>query len=248
MKLATSIFASLALVAGSAHADILIAQDNFDTAATGWATQWALATAKNAAPAAIKASAGSTALVITGNNDNVAVRTLAERQDSDVYVDFTLQYSGILGANDFVGLWFGSSSGPNIGLKANCGVTSTCTTDLFVRTSGSGGTYLLQSDLQAGTSYSLSGHLYKSGASQYYDRFDAWFKPTGSDVAAQIVTAKGNSNVTSFANIGFRSANIDNNVAVTVDNLRVAEVPEPGSVALLGLALAGFAMMRRRRA
>ena len=247
MKLITTLIASFAfMAAGAAHADIVSANDNFDGASSGWKSDWQLAGGK-VAPAAIKLSGGDTALVITGNNDNAAVRTLAERQSADVFVDFTLQYSGTLGANDFVGLWFGSSAGPNIGLKANCGVDGACTNDLFVRLSGSGGTYLLMSDLQAGTSYALSGHLYKSGTSKFYDRFDAAFKPTGSSIAGAKVTARGNSNVTSFVDIGVRSANIDKGVTVTLDDLRIAEVPEPASVALFGLALAGFAVMRRRK-
>ena len=39
--------------------------------------------------------------------------------------------------------------------------------------------------------------------------------------------------------LGFRSANLDNKLNVSIDNLRGANVPEPGSLAPMGLALAG---------
>jgi hypothetical protein len=255
MKLSTSILAAFAFAtAGVANATTITAQDNFDGVSAGWNGDWTLAAApaRKPAPASIKQSGGSMALVFAADSNNAAVRELATVQTADVFVDFTLQYSGVLGTNDFVALWFGDSNGPNIGLKANCGDTSkqsTCTTDLFVRTSGSSGYFLPGSDLVAGQSYQVFGHLYKSSdkPNAHYDRFDAWFQQTGLDVVSQVVTATGNSSIGSFNTLGFRSANIDNNVTVTIDNLHVANVPEPGSLMLMGVAAAGFAAVRRRR-
>ncbi|MGJ7916072.1 PEP-CTERM sorting domain-containing protein [Massilia sp. LXY-6] len=255
MKISAAIFAALAFAtAGAANATLITAQDNFDGVSAGWNGDWTLAaaTGKKPAPASITQSGGSTALVFAADANNAAVRNLASVQTTDVFVDFTLQYSGVLGTNDFVALWFGDSNGPNIGLKANCGgdpKQPTCTNDLFVRTSGQGGYFLPGSDLVAGQSYQVFGHLYKSSDKDnaHYDSIDAWFKPTGSDVVSALVTATGNSSIASFDSLGFRSANIDNNVKVTIDNLHVANVPEPGSLMLMGVAFAGFAAARRRR-
>lgn len=252
MTFKRTLIAALAFAAaGAANANIVTSETNFDSAAngTGWNGAWNLVpgTTKNPSPASVVSSS----LVFTGNADNAAVRKLDGVQSSDVFVDFSLQYSGVLGGNDFVGLWFGNSNGPSIGLKANCGDTSAnpkCTNDFFVRTGGSDGFFLAGSDLVAGQSYQLFGHLYKSGdKGNDYDRFDAWFKNNSTGAVSSVITASGNNSLTQFDTLGFRSVNIDNNVAVKIDNLRVSEVPEPGSLALMGLAFAGFAAARRRK-
>lgn len=261
MKISTSILASLAFfAAGAANATVITAQDNFSTNSSaggaGWAAPWEFAPAakpnkQNPNPLA-PASITNSSLVFVGNDDNAAVRSLAADYASDVFVDFTISYSGELGGNDFVGLWFGQWNAPSIGLKANCGdgkKDTACTTDLFVRMGGSGGVFLSNSNLLAGQSYQVFGHLYKSldATNKQYDRFDAWYQVTGSDLVAGTAQAKGNSNISSFDKLGFRSVNIDNGVQVSIDNLRVGEVPEPGSVALMGLALAGLAAAGRRK-
>lgn len=172
-----------------------------------------------------------------------------------VLVDFTLSYTGTLQNNDFVAVWFNNSTntegykGVNIGLKANC--DGKCKNDLFVRGGGLGnGTFFSNSDIKAGQFYHLYAYLYKSDVSGNYDRLSAWLNPTAAeltDLTKGQLNLNVNTGFSAFDTIGIRTANIDNKVTVNLNNLNVNEVPEPGSVALMGLALAGLALVRRNK-
>lgn len=187
------------------------------------------------------------------NSNTAYTYKFDQAQTGSFILDFTFSYTGKVGNNDFLGIWFGNEGnekayeGPNFGFKANCDEKGSCTDDLFVRTTGTGGDFIKNSDLKEGVTYHLFAHLYKSTANGVYDRFDMWLNPTAYEMESLTgahASADEKSKISSFDTIGIRTANL-NNVALHVN---AAEVPEPSSVALLGLAMAGLAFTRRKRA
>ena len=250
--LAIALTASLTITSGFASATVVKSMDSFATAGTianqtggqGWNGAWKSNLTGANAPVVANGK-----LEFRKDNDNAAYRKLDSVQTSDVLIDFTFQYSGALGKNVFLGLWFGSSAGPNMGLKSNCDTNGSCTDDMFARLGGSTGPYVGGSDLIEGQSYHMFGHLYKSAEGNSYDRFAVWLNPTAAEMSSLSnpdLLSKGASGLYSFDTIGFRTANIKGQV-LTVDNLNINAIPEPGSLALLGLAMLGMAAVRGRK-
>jgi hypothetical protein len=251
-----ALFASTSAMAGPTA---IVATENFSSATgsiigqsggTGWAGAWQSALGAGASAPTVVSSQGNNALQLSTASTNAASRTLAETLSGDVLIQFEFSYTGVLGRNDFLGLWFGSSNGPNIGLKANCDTTGACINDAFARTSSASTQMLSQSNLMAEQVYVLFGHLYKTGSSTTYNRFDAWLNPSAGELATLTTpdaSSTGASLLTSFNTIGFRTENIDNGVTVRVDNVQVSVVPEPASIALFGASLLALCGIRRRR-
>lgn len=259
---------TLALAAASplafAAPVVTVASDSFDSYAagalngsnggTGFTGAWAgvpSATVVNAV-AADSPMDGKALQFTRPNNNSAASRTLNRTLSEDVLVSFQFQFNGgAIGNNDFLALWFGDESGPNIGLKANCG-NGSCTADLFARTSLGGAGY--KQNIRIGQTYSLLGYLQKTGNSSVYNKFSLW---VGQDMVSSTLDLNsvaavfdvGPSNVSSFSAIGFRTANLDGlpeTDSLLVDNLQIAVVPTPGTLALASLAMLGLAAVRRR--
>lgn len=216
---------------------------------TGWATAWtgsSFAKVVNTSVADAGMSGG--ALQVSGNNNSLATRKLGSTLSRDVLVDFMFQFdAGTISTNDFLGLWFDNSNGPNIGLKANCGTGGACTSDLFVRTNGTAGSF--STNLTLGTTVRLVGLLEKTGPSTVYNKYSLWVDPTASEFATLTgadAVFTGNAGLSSFDTIGFRSATLSNGDSLLVDNLKISLIPEPAVLGLLGAAFLGASFVTRR--
>jgi hypothetical protein len=255
--------AALLAAATAAHAAPVVV-DNFNSAAigglagqaggNGWAGGWNGSSSVAVVDTSAAGGAfGGQALRFSGaDNNSAASRVLANAvSGGQVVVDFNLQFSsGAIDTNDFLSLWLGNATGPSIGVKGNCDGAANCGgADLFVRTAGASGSFT--TPMTVGTTYHLFALLEKVNGSAFYNRYSLWIDPTDAEMfsfTGADAVFNGSSGISSFSTIGFRTANLDAGDAILVDNLRIAELPEPGSVALAMVALLGaFATTRRRR-
>lgn len=191
-------------------------------------------------------------LTFTKNLDKAAEFKLGNSYKNNVLVDFTLRFTGTLEDNSYAGLYFGAlHTGPSLGLKANCGTGNPCKDDVYGRTKGEKGSFIANSNLSKDTTYHIVGYLQKTGGSTVYNKMDVWLDPA-SMVLADLL--KNNtkhasfadaSTLSAFSTIGIRTYKMEaTGRSVTIDDIRISAVPEPGSLALLGLG--AVALVRRR--
>jgi hypothetical protein len=200
---------------------------------------------------------GAEALLITGDNNNLAFRDLASAISADeIFVGFLFRYVGALDDNDFAALWHDNSgtgthtSQPTIGIKANQ-EDGSGPEDVMARIEGGSEAYFM--DLSPGQTYFILGRLFKSspGAANDYDRFDLWVNPTAGDSGSPDATSSGGGNTSSFGTIGLRGVNIDGGDSFWIDEIRYASTfesataPEPSSSLLVMSGLIAMALRRR---
>jgi len=180
---------------------------------------------------------GDQALKFSGNDYSAASRSIAPPQSGDVWVRFLVQWHpGTIGTNEFLTCWFDNTNSsqadhtlvPNIGVKTNEGGAGG-TDDMVVRLTINGGDYAGDINANPGATHMIVGHLYKStpGTTTVYNRFEMWVDPTednpvGDRQASNYALDKGNTNLSSFSYIGFRSANLPSNGPVYMDDLLIA--------------------------
>jgi len=231
---------------------------NAQNGGTGWAGAWsAVTSATQIVDPAVDLS-DDKALQVTGNNNNAAYRQLASPFVGDsLFVSFLVQVgAGSLTANDFVALWLDTvttgdhTSRPNIGIKSD----GSGANDVFVRTNGTGGSFVSPSNIGStiGVTHQIVGRLSRSAPGNYTS-FDVWLDPLFGDLSSPDAMFAGSAGISAVSYVGFRSANLDSGDSLLIDDLRLAtewqdvvSVPEPSTVALLGLGLLGVGLFRRR--
>ncbi len=270
-------FIATALLAVSATSEAsIIAYDGFSysgelnskNGGNGWGGAWIANTTYTEIVNPAVNLVDDSALRFSGNSptspDYQVSRSLANSfSGNKIFVDFFLQIdSGDLISNDFLGFWFGSSTGPNFGIKANQGGTTPASTnDVFGRLSGTSGPYVPNSNI--GSTNDITHHivalLSKDANSSTFNRLNVWLNPVFGDLATPDLTTTRtvNTGLASFDKIGFRSANLDNATnnkdELLIDNLRLSttwneamSIPEPATLILLGIGFAGIGLRSRK--
>jgi hypothetical protein len=281
------IAAALAVSAGvfaSAAGAATVAMENFAYPAgdlhgrnggTGWATAWDADAGTNESVQStgltydvgggLVGDDGSGALRLTGNTDEIAMRTIDAFNGDSLYVSFLFKLDGgAVDSADFLGLWFDNATGGTHNTnRPNIGVADDANNEFFARfhSTVSGQVFLRSGGrVNAGETFLVVGRIFKSnpGAANVYDRFSLWVNPGAWQSATPLVTAQGTS-ISSITHVGLRTANLDGGDALVVDELKLGAtwndvvpmaVPVPSAafagVALLGL-IPGMKLARRMR-
>ena len=238
---------ALSTIALQASASLVITSNDFQN---GGGKDWTYAPRTSAIVSA-KDDVTNKVLQFTGNSPTAVMHNFA-KHDSDIFVSFDFLYTGAMSINSFLGVYFDPRvNSPSFGIKSDCGDKSgVCKNDVYVRMGESDTVMMLGSDLAANTKYTVFGRLYKEKNSATYNRFDTWLNPTAQEMQSLTgwnASATGKTNITEIDKLRVRTDFLDAGSRLQLDNLQVSEVPEPGTLSLLGLAMAGVAFSRRKR-
>lgn len=265
-----------AWTAGTAYENVVSLQAPAATPLSYSASGWTL-------------NGGNPALQIAGGLDStqLAYRSLTANQSGDVWVSFMMRWNaGAVDQNDALLLWFDNTAAgdhslvPNIGFKGNEGDSGPggVKEDFVVRLiMGANDDYAGNITVpDPAATHLVVGHLVR-GATKY-NVFEMWVDPNATNLVGDAsanhfvyaVDNTGNTGLTSFNTIGLRSANLDSNDVILIDELRLgttmldvlnygsgglppvvteATIPEPVTMAGLFLGLTGLGgYIRKRRA
>ncbi|RCS46342.1 PEP-CTERM sorting domain-containing protein [Bremerella cremea] len=250
------------------NAAMVVATDDFSAAGSG--TGWAAGSSWNfgSNTAAETATYANQAMVVNKTSTSYATRDLDSSLNGDFFFAFTMDTSSLsANPNDFVTFWFDSAGGaypgdsymyaPTIGLKVDGG-NGSMTDDFMVRFGVDGSTteYSDAFTLADGNLFGIIGKLSKSGANgSSFDTLELWvtdalggFPDFNSLGAAQAVSTGNSFLLSSVQTVGVRSSGLTGGESVLLDNITIATVPEPMTMALWGIGgVAGLAYSARRR-
>lgn len=257
---------AILLAAASVGNAAIIAEDDFSAvgSGTGWSGDWAFQL-----PGSEAATYSNNAMTVSGNAPAFATRELSSSVSTDFFFSYTMDTSSLTAnPNDFVTFWFDSPgnvgntssyiTSPTIGLKVDEGKASG-TNDFMVRFGMDGSTQQFSSDVTLADSdvFGIIGKLSKSGLNgDAFDTLELWvydtlagFPPNFASLGAAQATSVGTSFLlTEVGTVGVRSSGLDAGDTVLLDNITIATVPEPMTMALWGIGgVAGLAYSARRR-
>lgn len=238
-KLVLGIAAAGALLTQQAQA-VLIFADSFNytvgsdlNGQGGW-------TADNAKTDLTAGLAGSAALTLLPNGDNIASHALSPSITGTFYTSTLIRFTGTVNQNDFGAGWFNNQPGLGFGVKGNQDSPSGVS-DLFARLTLGEAAY--GQDITPGVTYQLVAKFGHDGAK--YNNVTLWVNPVNQ--ASPSVSTTGNGGNPTINAIHFRTANLGANENVTFDNLRigtewidVVPVPEPATFIAGALLLLPF--------
>jgi hypothetical protein len=217
----------------------------------GWTSEW---TAVPGVSVAGAAPVGQRTAQINGATNNIvaATRSFAP-QTGTVYFSVSYRVVAGLEGSDFVHFYLGNNPASN-GNTGGFGDIDTTLTNFGARigTTNGGDTTNTTIPSIAAATYLLVGKISKTSGGNY-NRVDLFVNPISTiEPALPDATDLGDAGIGTLSHFSVRSFNLDVDDIYQFDDVRIGTtfadvVPEPGSIALLGIAAGGLLTTRRRR-